>query len=190
MTVRRLFFGAKQPGGDLERRGQLDELREALGKELGKARWKVVAKEIGRQVAGVLDFGIAEKVLAPAWQRLEMLQEYRDPSLHPPGESALVPLFKHAVRSTHAPHIDLLFKEVEIGRLALEVDLSIELEGVMLRIQDARICGLEGGSAKGGGSLACSYGGKSVYSLKRDSRTFSLAAGVGFANGIPIPPAL
>ena len=192
MTVRRFFFGRRQPDRRVGRRlgsgGQLDELRQAMGKELGKTRWKLVAKEIGKQIAGVLDFGVAEKILGPAWQRLELLQEYRDPDTHPPGETALVPLVEHSVRSAHKPHIDLLIKEVEIGRLALEIDLSIQLEGVLLRIKDGRIWGAESGTAKGRGSLICSFADKSIYTLERKSRTFKVDTGIGFENGIAIPP--
>ena len=136
----------------------------------------------------MLDFGVAEKILAPAWQRLELLQEYRDPKAHPPGETALVPLVEHSVRSVHKPHIDLLVKEVEIGQLALVVDLSIQLDGILLRIKDGRIWGAESGSARGRGSLTCSFADKSIYTLERKSRPFKVDTGIGFENGIAIPP--
>lgn len=192
MTVRRFFFGRRRPEGQVGRRlgrgDQIAELRDKLGAELGKTRWKLVAKEIGKQVAAVLDFGVAEKVLGPAWQRLQLLQEYRDPEKHPAEELSLVPLLEHSVKSTHKPHIDLMVKEVEIGRLTLAVDLAFELEGIVLRVQEGRIRGVEAGSATGRGSLACHYGESSIYKLERKSRRFRLDTGIGFGDGLAIPP--
>lgn len=191
MTVRRFFFGRREPHGrvgrQLGRAGQLDELQKGLGKELGKVKWKVVAKEIGKQIASVLDFGVAEKILAPAWQRWQLLQEYRDTDKHPPGESALVPLYEHTVRSSHRPHIDLLAKDVEIGRLTLQVELALDINGVVLRIKDGRIWGIESGSAAGRGSLACNYAERSIYKLERKSRRFKVNTGIGFKEGLEIP---
>ncbi len=146
-----------------------------------------MAKEIGSQIGKVLDFGVAERVLAPAWQRWQLLQEYRDPESHPPDETSLVPLMEHSVTSSHSPHIDLLVRDVEIGRLTLEVELALDLAGVVLRIRDGRIWGVQGGSALGRGSLACSYGERSIYTLERQSRKFELATGLGFEQGIEIP---
>lgn len=189
MTLRRFFFAAvdaEGAAGALEAGREVDELREELKKQLGGVKWKMVAREIGKQVVELLDFGVAEKVLAPAWQRLEMLQEYRDPELHPPEESALVPLVEHQVVSTHEPHIDLMLKDTEIGRLTFRIELTLDLEGVVLRVRDGRIQGVEAGSATGRGSLACGYRERQLYSLERES-SFQLEAGLSFAAGIPIP---
>ncbi len=188
MTVRRLFFGHLAPesgvGRRLGRGGQLNRLHEQVGQQLGNVQWRVVAKEIGKQIVSVLDFGVAEKILAPAWQRWQLLQEYREA---PPGESALVHLCEHTVSSVQRPHIDILVKDVEVGRLELQVELAVDLEGVVLQVRDSRIWGIEGGAATGRGRLACTFADKTVYELERKSRRFAVGAGVRFKDGLEIP---
>ena len=110
-----------------------NELRGSLKKEMPKVAWKVVGKEIAVKLQEVLGIKL-DKVLAPGWQKMKSLQEYRDPSRHPPGESALVPLVEHTIESHHRPHLDIVVRDAKLASINLEVDLELLLEGVMLKV--------------------------------------------------------
>ena len=191
MTVRRLFFeqlgAAAETAGQLAAEGDLDRLEEELAEQIKEGAWKLVREEIVEQIGAVLDFDIVGKVLTPAWSRLEALQEYRDPELHPPQESSLVPLVEHTVTSSHRPHIELLAGKTEIGRLDLEVELELEVEGAHLRIQGGRILAVRAGAATGSGKLVCSYQGTQVYELESEPRRFELEAEQELGDGVEIP---
>lgn len=191
-TLHRLFFGrfARDTSGrrKLERNPAMDELKERMAEQVGGLKWKLISKEIAKQIATVLDIPIADRILAPVWSKMEGLQEYRDPALHPAGESSIVPLVSHSVTSEHAPHVDLLAKGIEIGRLEIKVDAGLGLEGVALRIQDGKIWQVQSGSCSGSGKLECAFRGQSIYQIERSSRKFDFKNGVSFDKGIPIPP--
>ncbi len=193
MTLQRFFFGRQGPLGfggrqRLASGKQFPELQEALREQLGKVKWKVVARELVRRLGELLDVRVADTVMAPAWQRWKELQKYRDPEQCPPGESAIVPLAEHSIESTHSPHIDLLVRDVEIGRLDVQLALALQLEGVVLRIHDGRIWQIEAGGASGSGKLSCSFRDRQIYAIERASKRFRLAGGLGFEDGLEIPP--
>ncbi len=191
-TLKSLFFGRRDAldrrgGRQLERGDALAELRRQIADELGKGRWRTVAVQLGKKIAEVLDIGIVDRILLPAWSKLEQLQQYRDRDKFPPEETVLVPLHTHTVSSTHAPEILLKLNETELGRLALAVELELELEGILLEVRDARIRQIQAGRAAGRGQLSCSFRDANLYSVERRSRSYRLAGGISLGDGFEIP---
>lgn len=191
-TLRRFFFG----GGDsIDRKGHkalensdaMEGLKQGLRKEVGKVKWKIVAQELAKEVGKVLDVGIADEVLLGAWKKWDEVLEYGDPAKLPPGQSALVTLRKHSVHSKHKPHVDLLIKEIEVGRLEIELEVALDLEAVQLKIQDGKIWQIRAGSCAGRGNLICRFAGKPVYKLEKKSRKFDLAGAISFEEGVELP---
>ncbi len=190
-TLQRLFFGRFARGSrgrrKIERHAEMANLKKQMAAELGRVKWRVIAQEITKQIGAVLDVGIADHVLLPVWNKWESLQQYRDSDKYPANESVIVPLVNHGIQSGHAPHIDLLMNGVEIGRLELNVNVGLGLEGVNLRVQDGRIWQIQAGSCTGSGQLECAFRGQSIYKIERKSRRFDLKNGITLKEGVPIP---
>lgn len=191
-TLSQFFFGAGRSIGargarKVEKDTALQDLREQISEELPKLAWKPVARQLGQKIVESLDFGVAERILGPAWQKLEVLQQYRDPEEFPPEETVLVPIAEHTVTSSHSPHVEIRLKEFEVGRLDLSVDLELELKGVLLEVRGGVIRRIQAGSCLGRGRLACHFRGKEVWKVERESRQIEFEQGVALGDGIPIP---
>ncbi len=192
LSIKNLFFSDQEEGGDMLEGGSLVDLETDIKSQLPKVSLGSVQKEMGAKIGEVLNVGLDE-VLASAWKKYKGLQEYTDPAKHPPEETALVPLAKHAIKSAHKPHVDLKIKNTLIGSIQLEVLLLLQLEGVVLKVQAGRILDLRGGACQASGSLKCQLkskaGVKDILSLKKETPKFQLPGAFDLGAGIPIPPA-
>ncbi len=146
-----------------------------------------MAPQIRQKIVESLDFGMAEHILGPAWKKLEVLQQYRNPDEFPPEETVLVPIAEHTVTSAHSPHVEIRLKQVQVGRLDLSVELVLELKGVLLEVQGGVIRRVQAGSCQGRGRLACRFRDKEVWKVERSSGKIDFAGGLPLGNGIPIP---
>jgi hypothetical protein len=166
-------------------------IQSDLKKQVPNLSWQAVEGEIGAKMAEVLNVGLDEVLLA-GWQKYRGLQEYADPQKHPPEETSLVPLGKHTIRSSHRPRVDLLIGEVAIGGLRLDVQLALELEGIVLKVHHGKIWDLCAGSCQASGTLKCSLdsrvGTKDLLVLKRQTPKLPLSGTVHLADGLAIPP--
>ena len=189
-TLNSLFF-AKDAALD-DDSGALVGLRSEIEEQMPKVSYKAVQKEMNAKIGEVLNTGI-DDVLIASWKKYRGFQEYADPEKHPPGETVLVPLAEHSIQSSHSPHVDLMVRNVELGSVHLDVELAIQLEGVLLKIQDGKILAVRAGSCQVSGSLSCSVhtkaGSRELLSLERESPKFQLAGAVSLGSGIVIPPA-
>jgi len=189
-TRNSLFFSR---GGALDKdHAALAGLQSEIKKQMPKVSYKAVQKEMNAKIGEVLDTGI-DDVLAAAWKKYKGFQEYADQELHPPGETVLVPLAAHTIQSAHSPHIDLMIRKVTLGSVHLDVELALQLEGVLLKVQDGKILDVRAGSCQAFGSLKCSVhtkaGEKELLSLEKETPKFQLAGAVSLGSGITIPPA-
>ncbi len=191
LSIKNLFFSDQEEGGDVLEGGSLVDLESDIKSQLPKVSLGSVQKEMGAKIGEVLNVGLDE-VLASAWKKYKGLQEYTDPAKHPPEETALVPLAKHAIKSAHKPHVDLKIKDVLIGSIQLEVKLALSVEGIVLKVQDGKIHDVRAGSCKASGSLKCSLkskaGAKELLDLKKETPKFELRGAIRLGDGIAIPP--
>lgn len=193
-SLKDLFFPDESadalPGALAEGSEVWNELRADLKKEMPKVAWSVVGREINSKLQEVLGIRLDE-VLAPAWRRLTSLQEYRDLNLHPPGESSLVSLVDHKIESHHRPHVDVIVRDVELATINLDVDLRLTLRGVLLKVENARIREVHGGSCKASGKLTASVttkaGTKPLSQIERQATEFDLPRLIDLGEGVEIP---
>lgn len=187
------FFFPDGAGDLLAADGDTDpweELKSGLKKELPKVAWKVVGREIKAKIVEVLGVRV-NKVLGLGWQRVQTLQEYRDPERHPDGETALVPLVEHTIESHHHPHVDVVVRDYELGSVNLDVSLKLHLEGVLLKIESGRIRETCGGSCNADGDLKATVttklGSRDLFAFHREMPSFELGRLFDFGDGIEIP---
>ncbi len=198
LTLNNLFFPTDpDAGGDAlaeSIRGQgaesLVALKGELKQQLPKLSFKVVEKEITAKIGEVLDVGFQE-LLVSGWKKYQEFQAYADPELHPPEETILVPLAEHTIQSAHQPRVDLMVKDFLLGSIGLDVQLSLALEGVVLKIQGGKILEIRAGSCQAAGSLKATLtskvGEKELLALDRETPQFQLGEALKLGSGVAIP---
>jgi hypothetical protein len=186
VTLRWFFFEQKagatvSPERTLEDSGVLAVIKERVA-HLPGLEWKLVAKELHAKVDEALDINLAQ-VIASAWKKYRLLQQYRDPRKHPADETILVPLAEHTIESVHRPHVDVLVNETRVARVEFEIRLALALEGVVLTVLGGRIRAIGAGRCRAQGSLKCM--GLTV--VERQAGGFELPGAIDLGDGIEIP---
>ncbi len=178
-TVKDLFFSGKEGS---KTQADLGDSLEEQSSVLGAFIEPIIAK-IGEMLG--IDLG---EILGSAWEKVGELRECADTE---DGEPMLVPLAGHAIGTEFEPHLDVKIGKVAIGRILLTVELELALEGVMLKVEDGKILGLEAGSCGASGVLGVSFdtgvGAKELLSLERETPSFELPGVINFGGGIKLP---
>ena len=156
-------------------------LQQSLPDGLPGGYWPAVMTQVGAKVREALDVPL-ESILTGAWQRYKQFEKYRDPERYPPEVTSVVPLADHTISSTLEPYVEVFADDVSVGRIALNVELNIALEGATLSIRDGKFRSL--GLARGnvGGKLSCG----DIVLLDLSSRKYELPGTISFGEGIPI----
>jgi hypothetical protein len=157
------------------------KLKEAVGKLPG-IEWGPVAKEIEARLGEILDVDIAG-VLLGGWKKYRQLQQYRDQKKYPPEDTILVSLTEHTIASSHHPKIEILAEQVLLARLEFTITLALKLEGILLKVRDARIREICSGRCHGKGTLACA----GVVLLEKETPRVELPGRIALGEGIEIP---
>lgn len=172
---------ADQAGQILGKTETYQAMREAVEKVPG-LKWPIFTKQIQAHLEDALDMDLLE-ILLSGWKKYRGLQQYRDRSKYPPNQTSLVPLGKHTLKSAHKPSVDVMADEVLLARVTLDVALSLEIEGLILAIRDARIREIAAGRCRGEARLACA----GVEIVKKEIVSFDLPGRINLKEGIEIP---
>ncbi len=156
VTIESLLFGSSGGAGaaaleSLESEGQTMAVKDALA-EAAKVPWESVVEEVGEQIGKLSDIGL-DDILLRAWAKYRHLRQYRDAEKYPPDETILVPLAEHSVTSTHKPYVEILVGERRVGRITFEIQLKLDLEGVVLKVRDGKIWEVKSGRCRGEGRI-------------------------------------
>jgi len=115
---------------------------------------KIMLDGILEQVSCLLDIEVPT-LIASVWSKAKQLQEYRDPALHPPEESAWVSMAEHTIRSRYHPSIELVINGVSVDRLEIDVSVELAFDALVLEIQNARIMAIRPGGCTANGRIIC-----------------------------------
>jgi hypothetical protein len=144
--------------------------------------WSDFSGEIVEAFRASLNVSFAD-VLTGAWTKMQELQEYLDPERHPPEEVALVPLVRHSVRSKHHPAVEILYGEEVLFTFTFDVDLSLDVEGAILKVQAGQIFEIVSASVGCSGKLK--YGSAELLSGR--TKRYSISTPIRLKSRIPIP---
>ncbi len=181
------FFAFHGPGlprhhlEALESGAKMSALKERIARDAGGVGWPVSFSEIVNKIGDVLDIRMTD-ILVAAWRKYREIRKYSDSAAYPPGETFLVPLAEHTVRSVHHPGIEILVDEHPVATVELEIEIALRLEGAILRISDGRIKGITTGSCTGKGIIKC----EGFTLLERKSEPYRLPGTIDLGEGIPI----
>jgi hypothetical protein len=162
----------------------ISNLRKKFVDEVHDIQWPTAFSEIMKNLANLLDVGIPD-IMTTAWNKYQLLRKYLDKDKYSPNKSILVSLTKHTVKSQHHPSIEVFVNEQLIGKVDFTVTVSLEFEGLILKIRDGRIMEITTGSCTGNGVVSCGD-----YTLiKRETAPFRLPGTVQLGgSGVPIVP--
>jgi len=167
----------------LESGQKFSALRERIARDAGGVSWPVAFSELVNKIGDVLDIRLTD-ILAAAWQKYREIRKYSDRTAYPPGETFLVPLVEHTVRSIHHPGIEILVDDQPAAMIELEIEIALTLEGAILKISDGKIKGITTGACTGKGIIKCE--GFTV--LEKETGPLRMPGAIDLGAGIPIGP--
>ena len=127
----------------------------------------------------VLNLNVVD-ALGEAWKKYSEIMKYADREKYGPEEIILAPLAEHTVKSKHHPYVEVLLRDVPVGRVEFDLEFSLTLEGFVLKIQDGMIREIKTGSAKGEANLTLA----SVSLFKRETQSLHFPGHIPLREGI------
>ncbi len=171
----------RRPLQALEAGEKMSEIRERIARDSGSVSWPVAFSELVNKIGDVLDIRLTD-ILCSAWHKYREIRKYADSTAYPPGETFLVPLAKHTVNSVHRPSIEILVDDCPVAVVDVAVEISLTLEGAVLKISDGKIKGITTGYCTGSGIITCE--GFTV--LEKKTEPWNLPGSIDLGEGIPI----
>jgi hypothetical protein len=143
-------------------------------------KWSALEGAVGSKLSEVLDGIDAVTLFAGAWEKYHVLSDAAEKSKS--GETVLVPLAEHPVKTKLHPFVEIQLGPDVIKRIEFEVTLSLKLKGITVRVQSEEIRGIEAGTCEGSAEL-----GLAESSLwKHNIKPITLPGKITLRKGIPI----
>ena len=149
---------------------------------LPNVAWSAFSDEIQFAFAKALDIKLID-VVAGAWTKLKELRDYCGRKQDDPDRPFSVALARHEVISNHQPGIDILLGEKVIGRIVVDLELSLTLKGVVLSVQDDHIVAVASGKFAGAGALK--YHGATL--IEKSTEDYDIPGQWTFDRPFPLP---
>ncbi len=138
---------------EIESEQEILALHENTDKEASVVGWDIILNEVKEEIETLLDIAVPE-VLAGAWNSAGMLVQYLNKEKYPADETVIVPLVKHSIQSSHHPYIEVLIDDMPMGKVHLDIEIEMDLEGFNVKIQAGKIKAIATGTCKAMGSIA------------------------------------
>jgi hypothetical protein len=130
----------------LEAGDDAEEIKAAITNAVPGIPLGPVIEGISKQLQQALDVPVWS-ILTAAWDRSRELRaairKTRDSTA-----SVLVPLFAHTITSEHRPYVDVVVNDAPVARLVFLLKLSLQIDGVVLRVAGGRMTDVMSGTAK------------------------------------------
>ncbi len=179
------FFSLKELSqsrlSTIESSEKMSLLKEKVSKEIKEIRWPVTFNEIIRKVEDLLNISIPD-IMVAAWNKYRMLLKYTDRGKYSSNETFLVPLAEHTIKSEHKPYIEILINDKSVGKIDFNINISLTLKGIILKIRDGKIQEIQTGSCKGKGTIKY----EDFVLLEKETDLFLLPGSINLGEGIPI----
>jgi hypothetical protein len=173
-------------GSDLQKSlsgESFSSMRQRFSEKGSSIKWPGLTDEIKSKAGDLLSISIPD-ILIRAWNKAGILNKYINKEKYDPEEVFLIELKEHTISSKHKPYLDLEVNNKSIGRINFEIDLSITVQGAILKIQDAKIKEISTGSIRISGGIHC----EGLEITKKESKEIKLPGKIDLGEGIPIAP--
>ena len=154
--------------------------RTGLAGALASVPWPDAIEAVADLVDVFLDTPFAPP-LKRVYAESDILDRYLDPQAYDPEEVVVVELARHMIETSRSPRLDVTVNGAPVGALVLDIKITLDLKGLVLTVQDARIKKVSPGACEG--SATVSFYGKVL--AQKDDIAFTLPA-LDLGEGIPI----
>lgn len=160
-----------------------NSMRQSYAEKPVSMPWPGLSKEIQSKAGDLLSVSLPD-ILIRAWNKAGILNKYINKEKYDPEEVFLIELKEHTITSQHKPYLDVEVNNKSIGRINFEIDLELAVQGIILKIQDAKIKQIRTGSLKISGTINC----EGLEIAKKKSKEVNLPGKIDLGEGIPIAP--
>jgi hypothetical protein len=181
ITLKDFFSFTEKDLSALESTDGMSRIKEALQEKAKEIKWPMAFDEIAKKIDELLNIDFSD-IMVRAWDKYRILLKYRDRGKYPPTETFLVPLGEHTIKSQHHPYIEILINDTQVGKIVFNINISLSLKEMILKIQDGRIKGIRTGTCKGKGSVKL----EDIVIMERETESIQLPGTIDFAEGVII----
>jgi len=185
ITLKRIFQGDQISLSSEELTGEavqkMTELKDEVSEKVKSMKFPMLFDEIVRKTDDLLNVNLTD-IMGNAWKKYGELQQYRDTKKYPPTETFFVPLATHEIKSVHKPYVNVLINSVPSKKIEFEIIVSLIIEGMILKVQNAMIKEIKSGELKGAGEIKL----EGVSIAKREMQPIPLPGSKDLGEGIAI----
>jgi hypothetical protein len=116
-------------------------------------KWAGLLDEAAQKLPALLDVPIYN-IIARAWGQSAELSKFSNPQDASAIDPILLPIHKHTLKSEHHPHLDIFINGQKSGEIGFDVNISFLLEGLILKINEAKIKEIHVGKCAGSGEIS------------------------------------
>ena len=156
-TLRAFFLG---PPSDWQARFIKTTESQQGASDVGRATGladvdrRVMTNTVADKLKDALDVGI-NQILLSAWSQHRDLVNDLEKSRQQKGETILVPLADHTIRSTHQPAVEVMVNDRRVAAFKFNANLMMRIKKAVLRVEGGEVVGVESGVWNGVGQLKC-----------------------------------
>jgi hypothetical protein len=158
----------------------VESFKTTINGALPGMKWSALEGAVSGKLGEVLEDIDAVTLFAGAWEKYHLLSDAADKSKS--GETVLVPLAEHPVKTKLHPYVEIQLGPNVIRRIEFEVTLSLKLKGITVRVQSGEIRGIEAGTCEGSAELGLAE--SSIW--KHEIKPINLPGRITLRKGIPI----
>jgi hypothetical protein len=157
ITINHLFGQKKIPPEKLsvvKNKTKFENLRQEVKRNEKIFQWEKIQHEISENCTKLLNVPL-KTILTKAWGKYEEVSQYLDVEKFGNENTFLIPIVEHTVVSEHQPKIEISLGKTHLTTVDFDVHLELKLKGVVLKISEGKIQGVNAGSCKSKASLSC-----------------------------------
>jgi len=124
------------------------------GRGIGDVDRRVMTNNVADKLRDALDVRI-NQILKSAWAQHRDLLDDLEKSKQSKGETFLVPLANHTIRSTHNPAVEVMVNDRRVAAFKFNANLMMRIQGAVLKVEGGEVVGVESGAWQGVGQLKC-----------------------------------
>ncbi len=150
-----------------EKSVKFENLKQEIKRKEKIFQWEKIQDEISKNCTKLLNTPL-KTILEKAWEKYEEVSQYLDTEKYGDENTFLIPLIEHTVVSEHHPKIEVSIGEIPLSTIDFDVHLEMILKGVILKISQGKIQGVNAGKCKSKASLSC----EGIILFEDESREF------------------
>lgn len=177
LTLREFFL---EPPSDWQARFIKTTDNQQNASDVGRATGivdvdrRVMTNNVADKLKDALEVSL-HQILLSAWAQHRDLIDNLEKSRQMKGETVLVPLADHTIRSTHHPAVEVMVNDRRVAAFKFNANLMMRIQRAVLKIESGAVVGIESGSWQGVGQLKCGP----VTLVEHETKEFPLPASFG-----------